>query len=143
MLRRLFLKWFGGAAAATAVVAGPKVAEAMRPDETLETEAMVFNSKTIPRHIIGVGVSEDHLSLLGFNLDKLTRKQLLRVDEVLKASGCVPADAVLEMVFPAVPQQLALIFRYWHKSYPLIRSFDCITTEGADYVKLGRFFKRG
>ena len=142
MMRRLFLKWFGGASAAAAVVAGPKIAEAMKPDDPLETDCMIFNGKTIPRHLIGVGISEDHLSLLGFNLDKLTRKQLLRVDEVLKASDCVPHDAILEMVFPAVPQQLAVIFRYWHKSFPLIYGLDVIGIECADLAKLKRFFKR-
>ena len=143
MMRRLFLKWFGGAAAGAAIVAGPKVAQAMqRPEDPLEQGSMTFQQKTFPRHLTCVAFSEENLRDLGWDINKLTRKNLLRVDELIRSIGAVPSDAVLETVFPEVPNQLAIIFRYWHRSFQLVHSFDVISCEGIDSEKFKRFIRR-
>lgn len=143
MMRRLFLKLFGGAGAAAAVTVGPKVAEAVQraKDEPLNGAPFVVNPKARPRNIRGFGVSDDLLYSLGFTKEP-TKRDCLRIDEILKSAGEVPLDAVLEVVFPQEPMQCVMIFRYRHDSFPLVRSCDVIWNESVDTSKCERFFKQ-
>jgi hypothetical protein len=132
---------FGGAGAAVSITTGPKIAEAVQrsKEETLGPEIMNFAPKKPPRRLLGLGFPYDMICNLGFSVDKLKRSDLLRLDEIARSCGAVPPDAILETVWPAIPQQEVIIFKWRHHSFPEIHSCDVISLECIDYRLLKRF----
>jgi len=143
MIRRAFLKLFGGATAAAAVTVGPKVAEAVQraKEEPITQDVVEFAPRVRPRKLSNIAFYDDLLYELDFKWP-LKRSDLLRLDGIAKSVGAIPADAVLELVFMNIPNQCVMIFRYRHDSFPLVRGCDVISCEAVDWDRFKRFFRR-